>query len=112
MPKDELQLGEFEQYVLLAVLSLGKGAYGASIRQQLHEAIARDVSLGALYATIERLEKRGLVTSNLDGATAKRGGKAKRMIKVTAVGRKALQRSRQQLTTMWDLAQLRSIVYV
>lgn len=111
MPKNELQLGEFEQLVLLSVLALGEEAYGASIRRHLHTAIARDVSLGALYATIERLEKRSMVSSTLTGATAQRGGKAKRMVQVTASGKRALERSRDQLTTMWDLAQLMEVAH-
>ena len=63
MGKSEKFLGEFEQMVLLALLQLKDNAYGAAIRQLLDEQIARTVALGALYSTLERLEKKGLVTS-------------------------------------------------
>lgn len=110
MPKDNLRLGEFEHLILLSVLALEDGAYGASIRNHLHDTIGRDVSLGALYATIERLQARDLVVSFLGGATAKRGGKAKRMVKVTGLGMQALQKTRNHLNTLWDLTNFRETI--
>ena len=98
-------LGEFEQFLLLAILRLNDNAYGSTIRQLLAESINRDVTIGALYTTLERLEKKGLVESKMGEATAERGGRAKKYFKVSAQGQSALKRSKQALTNMWqDLA--------
>ncbi|GEA07795.1 hypothetical protein KUL42_25560 [Alteromonas sp. KUL42] len=102
MADNEKFLGEFEQMTLLAILQLGEGAYGASIRQLLHEKIGRDVSLGALYATMERMENKGLVTSTLGESTAQRGGRPKRFFVVTAKGQTALKRARDAMNTLWQ----------
>lgn len=102
MSEKEKFLGEFEQVVLLALLRLGEGAYGAAIRQLLHDQISRDVAIGALYSTLERLEKKGMVNSRLGEATAERGGRAKRYFKVTASGQTALKRARNAMNNMWQ----------
>lgn len=94
-------LGEFEQFVLLAILRLGEQAYGTTIRKILFDAIQRDVSIGALYTTLTRLEEKGLVRSSLGEATAQRGGRAKKHFEVTAEGRRALMETRQSLDIMW-----------
>ena len=94
MSKDQF-LGEFEQFLLLAILKLRDSAYGSSIRQLLAETIERDVTIGALYTTLERLESKGLVESKMGEATPERGGRAKKYFKVTAQGQmctKAFQR--------------------
>lgn len=101
MAKDKF-LGEFEQFLLLAILKLGDNAYGSSIRQLLAESIARDVTIGALYTTLERLEKKGLVESKMGEATAERGGRAKKYFRVTAQGQSALKRSKEALVNMWQ----------
>ncbi|GEA05945.1 hypothetical protein KUL42_07060 [Alteromonas sp. KUL42] len=109
MSKDKF-LGEFEQFLLLAILKLGDSAYGSSIRQLLAETIERDVTIGALYTTLERLESKGLVESKMGEATPERGGRAKKYFKVTAHGQMALKRSKDALANMWqDLALLESI---
>ncbi len=95
-------LGEFEQFLLLAILRLGDNAYGSTIRQLLAESISRDVTIGALYTTLERLEKKGLIESKMGEATAERGGRAKKYFKVSAQGQSALKRSKQALTDMWQ----------
>lgn len=100
-------LGEFEQFLLLAILRLGENAYGSTIRQLLAESIARDVTIGALYTTLERLEKKGLVESKMGEATAERGGRAKKYFKVSAQGQTALKRSKQALSNMWQGLALR-----
>lgn len=102
MSDKEKFLGEFEQVVLLALLRLGCDAYGASIRQLLHEQVNRNVAIGALYLTLERLEKKGMVTSVLGESTPERGGRAKRYFDVTAKGQQALNRSRDVFNTMWQ----------
>lgn len=95
-------LGEFENIVLLALLRLKTNAYGAAIRQLLHAEIGRDVALGALYSTLERMEKKGLVVSKLGEATAQRGGRPKRFFSVTAEGKYALKQTKQAIDTMWQ----------
>lgn len=106
MSNKEKFLGEFEQMVLLAILRLGKDAYGAVIRQMLHEQINRNVVIGALYSTLERLEKKGMVSSSFGESTPERGGRAKRYFEVTANGQKALSRSRDAFNTMWQGVEL------
>jgi len=95
-------LGEFEQFVLLAILKLGESAYGSTIRQLLAEIIGRDVTIGALYTTLDRLEAKGLLESKIGEATAERGGRAKKYFKVTAQGQSALKRSKQALSSLWQ----------
>lgn len=95
-------LGEFEHIVLLALLKLDSNAYGAAIRQLLLSDIARDVALGALYSTLERMEKKGLVVSKLGDATSQRGGRPKRFFTVTAEGKAALKHTKQAMDTMWE----------
>jgi DNA-binding PadR family transcriptional regulator len=86
-------LGEFEQLVMFAVLRLDDDAYGASVREELQDRAARDVSPGAIFTTLERLEARGLVTSKYGEPTPERGGRRKRFYRLTAEGRRALARS-------------------
>lgn len=102
MPNKEKFLGEFEQMVLLSLLQLDDEAYGAKIRQLLDDKIKRVVAIGALYSTLERLEKKGLVTSVLGDTTPERGGRAKRYFKVTAEGQKGLIRAKNAMDEMWQ----------
>jgi PadR family transcriptional regulator len=93
-------LGEFEQLVLFAVLSLEPDGYGATIRQLIEERTGRGVSAGAVYTTLERLETRGLLSSAWGAPTAERGGKRKRHYRLRPAGREALARSWQALRAM------------
>ncbi|GAA0855489.1 PadR family transcriptional regulator [Aliiglaciecola litoralis] len=95
-------LGEFENIVLLALLRLETNAYGAAIRQLLQSEIGRDVALGALYSTLERMEKKNLVVSKFGEATAQRGGRPKRFFSVTAEGKAALKQTKIAIDTMWQ----------
>ena len=79
-------LGEFEYLLLTAAARLGDDAYGVAIRRALHEATGRECSLGALYTTIDRLEGKGLLTTWMGDPTPQRGGRPKRMVRVTAKG--------------------------
>ena len=83
-------LGEFEQLILLALVRLGDDAYGVTIRDTLRERAGRDVSFGAIYSTLRRLEAKGLVRSTLGDPEPVRGGRAKKLVTVTARGRAAL----------------------
>jgi DNA-binding PadR family transcriptional regulator len=95
-------LGEFEQLVLLALLRLGDGAYGMTVRREIEERADRDVSIGAVYATLDRLEEKGMVKSRLGESTEARGGRAKKCFRITAAGARALERSQQALRHMLE----------
>jgi DNA-binding PadR family transcriptional regulator len=79
-------LGEFEYLLITAAVRLGEGAYGAAIRQQIEDTTERRCSIGALYTTLDRLEAKGLLETWMGDATPQRGGRAKRMVRVTAKG--------------------------
>ncbi|REL35076.1 PadR family transcriptional regulator [Thalassotalea euphylliae] len=102
MANGEKFLGEFEQMAMLALIHLGSEAYGAAIRQLLAEQVDRSVAIGALYSTLDRLERKGMVASRLGEATAQRGGRPKRYFTVTAQGNSALLRARKAMDTLWQ----------
>jgi PadR family transcriptional regulator PadR len=79
-------LGEFEYLLVSAAARLGEEAYGAAMRQEIEALTGRRCSLGALYTTLDRLEGKGIVETWMGPATAERGGRAKRMVRVTAKG--------------------------
>ncbi|WP_260704190.1 PadR family transcriptional regulator [Edaphobacter flagellatus] len=79
-------IGEFEYVLLTAASSLGDNAYGAAIREHIETVTTRRCSIGALYTTIDRLESKGLLTTWMGEATAERGGRAKRMVRLTPQG--------------------------
>lgn len=79
-------LGEFEYLLLSAAARLGDGAYGAAIRREIEGATKRRCSIGALYTTLDRLEAKGLVRSWMGDPTPQRGGRQKRMVRVTGKG--------------------------
>ena len=95
-------LGELEQLVLMAVLQLEDDAYGTTVLNELSERGGRKVSPGALFATIDRLEGKGMVTSELGDPTPGRGGKRKRFLLVTPKGITALQDAREAWARMSD----------
>ena len=82
-------LGEFEYLLLTAAERLGEDAYGAAIRQEIEDTTGRHCSIGALYTTLDRLETKGLLKTWMGDATPQRGGRAKRMVRVTAKGIRA-----------------------
>ena len=94
-------LGEFELMILLAVIHLGEEAYGVPISRELEAQRGRDVSVGSVYAALERLEAKGLVASSLGDPTPERGGKAKRYFRVTREGLRQVHETRRVLSKMW-----------
>jgi DNA-binding PadR family transcriptional regulator len=96
----EYNLGEFEQVILLAILRLTDDAYGVTIRREISAHTQRDSAPGAIYTTLDRLETKGFVRSSLGEATPERGGRAKRYFKVTAQGRRALKRARDEFARL------------
>ena len=93
-------LGEFEQLVMCAVARLDDDAYGATIRQELLDRAGRDVSPGAIFTTLERLEARGLVGSTYGEPTPERGGRRKRYYRLRPEGRRALGASLDTIRRM------------
>ncbi len=93
-------LGEFEQLVMLSVLRLGDEAYGGTVRRELLNRAGRDVSPGAIFTTLERLEARGLVTSEYGEPTPERGGRRKRFYRLKPEGRRALAASLDTIRRM------------
>ncbi|MDX1383146.1 MAG: helix-turn-helix transcriptional regulator [Thermoanaerobaculia bacterium] len=93
-------LGEFEQIVILGLLQLGDGAHGAAVRREIEQRTGRSAKVGAVYATLERLERKGLVASRLGAPTPERGGRAKRCFTVLPAGRRALVASQRMVARM------------
>lgn len=94
-------LGEFEELILLLIVTLKDEAYGLSIRRALKERASRVVTIGAVHGTVNRLESKGFISSTLGGATESRGGRRKRIFEITASGKKALLRSRDLKVDLW-----------
>jgi PadR family transcriptional regulator, regulatory protein PadR len=95
-------LGEFEHIVVLALLRLEDRAYGVTVRQEIEFRTKREVSIGAVYATLDRLESKGYVKSYRGDPTPERGGRSKRFFRVTAKGAKAVNRTQRALQKMAD----------
>jgi DNA-binding PadR family transcriptional regulator len=95
-------LGEFEQQVLLAVWRLGDGAYGTSIRNELEARTGTGVAQGAVYTTLLRLEKKGMIASRRSDPTPVRGGKAKRLFAITPDGMASVQAARRLMDRLWE----------
>jgi DNA-binding PadR family transcriptional regulator len=94
-------LGAFEQAVLLAVLRLGGEAYGRAILKEVQDRRDREVAAGAVHATLERLENKGLLSSRLGSGTPVRAGRARRYYRLLPAGVRALNDARAAVDTMW-----------
>ena len=95
-------LGEFEQMLLLAAMHLEDEAYGARLSQELEDRVGRRVSRGSVYVTMDRLEEKGWLTSRMSESRPERGGRPRRIVRVTPEGVEQLKRSRLALRTLWD----------
>jgi DNA-binding PadR family transcriptional regulator len=93
-------LGEFELVVLLALARLGDGAYGASIHREILDATGREVSIPSVYVTLKRMERKGLVASDL-GQSEAGSGRRTRNYRILHAGDLAIARSREQLERLW-----------
>tara|TARA_R110000868_G_scaffold306734_3_gene568124 strand:- start:54752 stop:55078 length:327 start_codon:yes stop_codon:yes gene_type:complete len=91
-----------EEYILLAVWKLQDDAYSIPIQQKLNEITGKEWSLGGIYMPLERLEKRGQLMSMLSESTPERGGRHKRIYKLTPSGKKALRQIYEVQQTIWD----------
>lgn len=95
-------LGEFEQLVLLAVLRLKDEAYAVSIVEEIRAKTRRDASLASIYVVLGRLESKGFLTSEVEGAASDRGGRPRRYYGATPLAIEALRASRDALMSLWD----------
>lgn len=95
-------ISDTELLILLALIRLAPEAYGVPIAREIEERGKRNIALGSVYAALERLEKKGLVRSELGDATAERGGRAKRYFHITAKGLRETRATRESLIRMWD----------
>jgi DNA-binding PadR family transcriptional regulator len=102
-------LGDFEQLVLLGVarLELQESAYGAAIRQEIHARSGRDVSINAVYTTLDRLENKGFLQSWIGEPTARRGGRRRKFYALRPAGLAALRQAYRAFTAMADGLQSR-----
>ncbi len=95
-------INEMEQLILLALVRLGDDAYGVTVREEIEARAGRAVSIAAVYAALDRLEKRGFVESWVSAPTSVRGGRAKKHFRVTAEGAAAVRGARHRLDEMWQ----------
>jgi PadR family transcriptional regulator, regulatory protein PadR len=96
------QLGEFEEIVLLTVGVLYKEAYGVSIKKEIETRLSRNVSVGALQTALSRLEDKGYLRSSEGEPTQERAGRPKRYFEITALGKKALEYTKNTRDQLWD----------
>ena len=95
-------LGEFEQVVLLAVARLKQKAYGMAIRQVIADRTGQDVAIGSVYSALDRMERKGLLSSDLGDPTPERGGRAKRYYQLRRPGIVVLARCREMYNNLWE----------
>ncbi|MCZ6915493.1 MAG: PadR family transcriptional regulator [Gemmatimonadetes bacterium] len=101
-------LGEFELVVMLGLARLDEEAYGMTIFEEIHEVTGRDLSIPAVYVTLNRLEKKGYVSSRTGESTVQRGGRAKKYYRLTPDGTAALEASQNMLDLLWQGVRLKA----
>ena len=99
-PKNSIS--ELEQLTLLAVARLGDDGYGVTIRAQIEERAGHAVSIAAVYAALDRMEGRGLLTSRTSDPVRQRGGRARKHFIISPAGETALREARLRMERMWD----------
>jgi PadR family transcriptional regulator PadR len=101
-------LTDLELMLMLAVMRLGEDAYGVPVARDIKDTTGREIAIAVVYATLDRLESRSLVSSALGDPTAERGGRAKRFFRVTAKGVRQVRDTQRAFHAMWrDLPQLK-----
>jgi DNA-binding PadR family transcriptional regulator len=95
-------LGDLEELVLLAVCGLVEEAYAVSVQQRIEQRGGRETSMGAVYTTLDRLEQKGYLASQLGAPTAQRGGRSKRYYAITPAGTTLLTATRRARERMWE----------
>jgi PadR family transcriptional regulator PadR len=95
------QLGEFEEIVILTIAILYKGAYGVAIKQEIESRLSRNVSMGAMHTALVRLEDKGYIKSFKGEGTDERMGRPRRYYQITALGKKAMEYSKETRNELW-----------
>jgi DNA-binding PadR family transcriptional regulator len=95
------QLGEFEEVVILTIGILNNEAYSVSIKEEIESRLSRSVSMGALHTALKRLEEKGYLKSYSGEATEERAGRPKRYFEITAMGKKAMQYTKETRDELW-----------
>ena len=98
-------LGELEELVLLAVLGLGRQAYGVGVQQQIEQRTGRNVTIGAVYSALDRLERKGYLRSRVGSPGTDRGGHRKRLFAIRQAGRRSLEQVRADRAAMWQVVE-------
>ena len=102
MKSEPYQLGELEELVLMIVAILNEEAYGVKVMDEIADQINRKVNISAVHTVLDRLEKKGFVNSFMGGASAERGGRRKRLFKVTSEGSRALNYVHTTRNALYD----------
>ncbi len=98
----ETRLGDFEEVLLLLVGILGEDAYAYKIAEEFQSQTGRTVSIGSVHSTMDRLYKKGFLTSEMGQPSSNRGGRRKRIYEITASGHKVIRKSREFKVSLWD----------
>lgn len=93
-------LGEFEHFVMLALVRLREDAYGVTIKDEIEARTGREIYVGAVYTALARMQKNGYVTAEIGEPTAKRGGRRKKYYRLAEAGREALRQSHEAFRGM------------
>lgn len=96
-------LGEFEELVLLAVAAMQDEAYSLAITKEINRITTRNITFGVVHSALNRLENKGFVESEMGGATKERGGRRKRIFKISSTGKKALLTAKEQREELWSM---------
>jgi len=99
--REHAYLGEFELMILLTIIRLGEQVYGVPLTRELSAIRGDDVAIGSVYAALDRLELKGLISSSLGEPSPERGGRAKRYFRVTDQGLRAVRETRKVLSKLW-----------
>ncbi len=99
---EKIQIGEFEELVLLIVAVLGQQAYGVKIMDEIQMQTGRNVNISAVHTALDRLERKLFLSSHMGGATPERGGRSKRFFKVTNLGLQVLEINRSMRNALYD----------
>lgn len=107
-----VQIGEFEELVLLVVAILNDNAYGISVMEEIQSQTGRKINISAVHSALDRLETKSFLKSEVGGATAERGGRRKRYFKITVAGQDALDAIREQRNKLHDQIPSLGLKYV
>ena len=98
----ETNLGEFQEIILLIILSLSNNAYGAEIQREINSELDRSISRGSLHTALTRLEEKGFLVTEVGGATSERGGRRKKFYTVTNTGKESLREAKELRDRLWE----------